>query len=238
MSSKIRAEVYPNSPLVEVVFEIRFQGEPIVECKRDIFFNFVRKDYSQVLVPQIKENEFVALQPYRFENTDKSAGIMLAINRFSYYSRKYPGFALFKKEVLKLTGKFKKSFPRINDLTRIGFRYVNIIPFTREEGAVPVDKFLNLKLQLPSIISEKYNNLSIGFVAKTDRGTITTRIETLAVTGKGGEAILLDIDCAKEGSLSINSIEKYLDESHSYGRQLFEDIITESYRMFLRGENI
>lgn len=238
MAIKIRAEVYPNSPLREVIFEIRFQGEPIVECKRDIFFDFVRKDYSQVLVPQIKEREFVALQPYRFENADKSAGIMLAINRFSYYSRKYPGFTLFKKEVLKLTGKFKKSFPKINDLTRIGFRYVNIIPFTREEGTVPVDKFLNLKMQLPSMLSERYNNLSIGFVAKTDGGTIMTRMETLTATDQSGEAILLDIDCAKEGSLSINSIEKYLDESHSYGRQLFEDIITERYRMFLRGENI
>lgn len=237
MAIKIKAEVYSNSPLVEVVFEMRFQGEPIVECKRDVFFDLVRKDYSQVLVPQIKENEFVALQPYRFENADKSAGIMLAINRFSYYSRKYPGFALFKKEVLNLTDKFKKSFPRINDLTRIGFRYVNIIPFTREEGTVPVDKFLNLKLQLPSMISEKYNNLSVGFVARTNGGIITARLETLTAI-QGGEAILLDIDSAMEKDLSINSTEKYLKNSHSCGRQLFEGLITDNYRKFLNGENI
>jgi hypothetical protein len=36
LPKKISAEIYPNSPLVEVIFEIRFSGEPIVECRRDI----------------------------------------------------------------------------------------------------------------------------------------------------------------------------------------------------------
>lgn len=238
LSSKIKSEVYPNSPLVEVVFEIRFPGEPIVECKRDVFFDFVKKDYPQVLVPQIKENVFVALQPYRFEKADKSAGIMLAINRFSYYDRKYSGFASFEREVLNLTGKFKKSFPKINDLARIGFRYVNIIPFTREEGTIPADKFLNLKLQLPAMVSEKFDNLSIGFVVKAEDKTITTRIETLTAIDQNRESILLDIDCARETDLSIKSIEKHLKDSHKCAKRLFEELITDNYRMFLRGQSI
>ena len=235
MSKNVKSGIYPNSPLVEVVFEIKFRGDPIVECRRDIFFDFVRKDYAKVFVPPTKEGSFVALEPYHFEKEDRSSGIMLAINKFSFYCRKYQGFALFKKEAVRLIDIFKKSYPKINVLNRTGFRYVNIIPFTREEGAVPLDKFLNVKLRLPATIPEKYKNISVGFIAKTNGGSITTRIETLLAADKSGEAILLDIDYAKEEGLSINNVKKYLDESHKYSRQLFEDLITDAYRMYLKG---
>lgn len=238
MPKKITTEIYPNSSLVEVIFEMRFPGEPIVECRRDLFYEFVRDEYSQVLVPQTKEGAFVALEPYRFEKQDNSSGIMLAMNRFSYYSRKYSGFAEFKKEIIKLIGKIKKAYPKINKLNRTGFRYVNVIPFMREAGIVPLDSFLRVELQMPTVIPKRYNNISIGFVAETDGGNITTRIETMPATDKTGEAILLDIDYAKEKNLALANIEKYLKESHDYSRQLFEDIITDNYRMFLRGETL
>ncbi|MBI5233526.1 MAG: TIGR04255 family protein [Deltaproteobacteria bacterium] len=238
MSRKLKFEIYPNSPLVEVIFEIRFPGEPVVECKRDFFFDLVRDEYTNILVPQTKEGGFVALEPYRFENKAGNAGIMLSLNRFAYYCRKYPGFKVFKKEVLTLIKKFRKAYPKINSLNRTGFRYVNIIPFTREEGIVPLDRFFNLKLQVPKAIPEKYSNISVGFISKIKKGSITSRFETLKAANQSGEAILLDLDYAKEETLLIKNIEKYLDESHNLARQLFEDLITDSYRMFLRGETI
>lgn len=238
MPKKIKFEIYPNSPLVEVIFEIRFSGEPAVECRRDVFFDLVRDEFPNILVPQTKEGGFTALEPYRFENKERTAGIMLSLNKCAYYCRKYPGFALFRKEVVKLIKNFRKAYHKINSLNRTGFRYVNIIPFTREEGIVPLDRFFNLKFQTPCVIPEKYVNISLGFIAKTEKGFVTTRIETLKATDQGGEAILLDIDYAKEEGLLINNIEKYMDESHNYARQLFEDLITDSYRMLLRGETI
>lgn len=238
MSKKINSEIYPNSPLVEVIFEIRFLGEPVVECRRDIFFELVRQDYPKVLVPPTKEGSFVALEPYRFEREDSSSGIMLAMNKFSYYSRKYLGFNEFKKEVMKLINKFKKAYPKINKLQRTGFRYVNIIPFAREKGIIPLDNFLKIELQMPTSIPRKYNNISIGFVAETNGGSITTRVETMVAADETGEAILLDIDFAKGKNLSIADVRKYINESHKYARQLFEDLITDNYRMFLRGETL
>lgn len=238
MPKNLKSEIYTNSPLVEVIFEIRFPAEPVVECRRDVFYDYIRKDYSKVFVPPAKDGGYVALEPYRFEKEDHSSGIMLAISKFSYYCRKYPGFDKFKKEVLRLTDIFKKSYPKINTLNRTGFRYVNIIPFTREGGVVPLDKFLNVRLQLPTTIPEKYGNISLGFVAKTNGGSVATRIETLLAADKSGEAILLDIDYAKEEKLLINNLRKYLDESHTYSRQLFEDLITDTYREYLKGESI
>ncbi len=232
MPKKIESEIYPNSPLVEVVFEIRFAGEPVVECRRDIFYEFVRKDYPKVFVPSAN----IALEPYRFEKEDASSGVMLAINKFAYYNRKYQGFKEFKKESLSLVSKFRKAYPKISKLSRTGFRYVNIIPFTRDGGLIPVENFLTVSLKMPGTIPEKYNNISIGFVSESDGGSITTRIETMATADKSGEAMLLDIDYAKEKNLLVTAANKYIDESHKHARQLFEDLITDNYRSFLRGE--
>jgi len=238
LSKIIKSEVYPNSPLVEVVFEIRFPGEPIVECRRDIFYELIRKNYPKVMVPSTKEGSFVALEPYRFEKEDASSGVMLAINKLAYYSRKYQGFKEFRKESLNLVSKFRKAYPQISKLSRTGFRYVNIIPFTREGDLIPVENFLTVSLKVPGTIPEKYNNISIGFVSQSDGGSVTTRIDTMAVSDKSGEAMLLDIDYAKEKKLTITAANKYIDESHKQARQLFEDLITDNYRSFLRGETL
>ena len=103
---------------------------------------------------------------------------------------------------------------------------------------MPLDRFLNIRFQMPITITGKYSNISLGFIAKANKGSITARIETLKATDQSGEAILLDLDYAKEEGLSMKNINKYLDESHNYSRQIFEDLITDSYRMFLRGETI
>ncbi len=237
MPKKIKSVIYPNSPLVEVVFELRFSGHPVVECRRDIFFDYIQKDYPKIYVPRIKEKSFVALEPYNFEKEDRSSGIILSINRFSFFCRKYNGFKEFEKEFLRLISFFKKSYPKIGTLNRVGFRYINMIPFVREDGVVPIERFLNVKLQTPTIIPDKFNNISIGFISKINEGTITTRIENLK-EGNNREVILLDIDYAKEGKFSIINIKKLLNESHKSSRLLFEELITDSYRMFLKGETI
>ena len=95
-----------------------------------------------------------------------------------------------------------------------------------------------MKIQALSSIPDKYDKISIGFISKRSTGSVTTRVESMSAAEKSAEAILLDIDYAKEKNLSISNYRKYLDESHRNARQLFEDLITEGYRMYLRGEVI
>ncbi|MCK5244887.1 MAG: TIGR04255 family protein, partial [Desulfobacterales bacterium] len=45
-------EVYPNSPLVEVVCEVRFPGELAIECRRDEFYEKIRDRYPTILFPK------------------------------------------------------------------------------------------------------------------------------------------------------------------------------------------
>ncbi len=232
-----KQEIYPNSPLVEVVFEIRFSGEPMIECRRHELYASVRNNYPKVLVPQVQAEGFPALAPYRFERSDGAAGIMLAIDKFSYYARKYPGYIEFKREFLELASIFNILFP-LEKLKRVGWRYVNVIPFTRESGSIPLKRFLNFGLYLGKETSDKYENLSVTLISKTNDCSITTRLESMISSDTSREALLLDFDCAKEKELSFSKTETYIEETHQVARNLFEELITDNYRKYLRDEVI
>lgn len=233
----ISDEIYPNAPLVEAVFEIRFPGEPAVECRRDQFFERVRSDYPTVLVPKVQAGQAPALGPYHFKRPDGQASVMSAINRFAFSAKKYEGFRLFKEETLRLLQIFAETF-KIGKLNRTGLRYINVIPFVREGDVFPLANYLNVSVKLPLAFPEKSKYLSVSFVAQTGIGSVTTRIEPLLAEDGSHEAILLDFDYAMETDLHIRDIERYLDESHRHTKDMFEQVITDSYRQYLKGETV
>ncbi|MBE3093189.1 MAG: TIGR04255 family protein [Actinobacteria bacterium] len=233
MNSK--KEIYENAPLAETVFEIRFPGEPVVECGRDKFYEQIRDAYSKVLVPRSVEGKAMAFEPYKFEREDGTYGAMLSINKFAIYCKKYEGFDLFKKETMRMVDIFRKLY-KVKKLTRTGLRYINIIPFTREGEIIPLQNYLNIKVGLPESISTDFANLNLIFVSKTDGGSITTRIEPAISQDRSHEVIILDFDYAKEKDLSFDSISQYLNESHQHAKYLFEKLITDGYKKVMKGE--
>jgi len=48
----------------------------------------------------------------------------------------------------------------------------------------------------------------------------------------------LDFDYAQEGDLYFTKIDKYLEESHTNTKHLFEQLITDNYKKVIRGEVI
>lgn len=233
MSNKNK--IYKNAPLVETVFEIRFPGEPAVECGRDKFYEQIRDTYSKVLVPRLVEGKAMAVEPYQFECEDGTYGVMLSINKLAIYCKKYEGFDLFKKETMRLVDIFGKLY-KVKKLTRTGLRYINIIPFTREGEIIPLQNYFNIKISLPESISTDFANLNLIFVSKTDSGSITTRIEPAISYDRSHEVIILDFDYAKEKDLNFNSISQYLNESHQHTKYLFEELITDGYKKVMKGE--
>jgi len=230
-------EVYPNSPLIEVVFEIRFPPELAVEGRRHEFWEKVRDVYPSLLVPTGSPGQLLSLIPYRFEQEDNQAGIMMAINRFSLYVRKYEGFRKFKEEFLRMHRLFGETFS-LDRVTRIGLRYINLIPFGREDGLIPLNRFLTLGFQWPPVIPERFKNLSLTFISRIDGGTITTKLEPV-VRDDGREALLLDFDYSKEREgLVFTQVDTYMDEARAFIRQLFEALITDEYRQYLKGDTL
>jgi uncharacterized protein (TIGR04255 family) len=231
-------EIYPNAPLVEAIFEIRFPGEPAVECRRDEFFELIRSQYGVVFVPKIKSGQSPALEVYHFKSEDGRTSVMTAINRFSFSTKKYEGYRWFRDEALRLIRLFSEKF-KIVKLNRTGLRYLNVIPFVRgKEGTSPLRNFLNVDISLPPALSKDFRDVDLAFTSKTPGGSITTNIGPLMSNDGTQESILLDFDFAKENDLHIRNIEQYLDESHQRTKEMFEQIITEEYRKYVKGEGI
>jgi len=226
---------YKNSPLVETVFEIRFPGEPAVECNRDRFYKKVKDVYFSVLVPRSHEGMAMPLEPYRFEHQDGAGGVMLSLNKMAVYCKKYEGFRAFKKETMRLLTIFGEMY-KVKRLNRTGLRYINIIPYSREKGIIPLNKYLNIDVEFPKAIPPDFLNLNAVFVSKAGAGSITTRIGSAISTDGTKEAFILDFDYAREGELDFNLVEKYLAQSHRHTKRLFENLITEDYKRVMRGE--
>ena len=228
---------YSNAPLVETVFEIKFSGEPAIECHRDKFYEKIKDKYFKILVPTITEGKAIALEPYKFVCEDDFFGIMLSINKLAVFCKKYEGFNLFKEETLRIFSIFRELF-KIKKIIRTGLRYINIIPFTRENNIIPLENYLNIRINLPKSIPTDFKNLKIIFISQTKGGSITTRIEPAISRDQTKEAIILDFDYAKEGTLNFDSIKNYLNESHLHTKHLFEELITDRYRQVMLGEMI
>ena len=231
------SEIYPNSSLVEVVCEIRFSAELAIECKRNEFFDKIRDTYPNILLPQSIGIQTNPVTAYRFENESQNAGITLALNRFSFYEKDYLGHKKFIKEFTRLANTLIETYP-LRDLQRLGWRYINIIPFSREDGIVPLNRFVAAGIKVPEGISDQFENLGIVFVSKVEGGAITTRIESILRSNDQQEALLLDFDFAMTEKLQPSKIETYAKRAHKQTRALFESLITDEYKQYLREETI
>jgi uncharacterized protein (TIGR04255 family) len=234
-SRSTESEVYVNSPLVETIFEIQFPGEPAVECRRDRFYALIRAEFPRVAVPNALPGQAVALQPYHYQSADGQESVMVAINRFAYATRKYPGFAKFAPRALDLAARFCRMY-ELTRLNRTGLRYVNLIPFLRESGVLPWKRHFTVNLTLPATSVEDFVNVGLMFESRCKAGTITTRIAVANLPDK--EAFVLDFDFAKMGTLLAGSLGKYMNESHDHTKRIFGGLIADEYKAVMRGELI
>ncbi len=202
-----------------------------IESHRDKFHDKIKNLFPEVVIPNSN------VEPYRFEKIDRSWSLLLSPILIAVSCKKYEGFQSFKKEALRLLAFFAETF-KVEYIVRSGLRYVNIIPFTRESGMIPLKTFLNIEINLPKVIPPAFKAASLIFVSQLEKGSITTRIEPVISQDQGQEALILDFDYSKEKDLNYKNLDEYLEESHKHTKALFEGLITENYRKIMRGEVI
>jgi uncharacterized protein (TIGR04255 family) len=232
--------IYPNAPLTEVACEVRFPGDVSVECKRDVFWEKIRSAYPVVKVPLAQPNTAPAIQHYRFENNEGTRSVAVAINSLAFSERKYTTHRPFLVEFDRLHGLFAKSYPKLKRANRIGWRYVNAIPFVREQRVAPVAQIFRAKLGIADSLPERFRNLQLTFeVEDADGGVAVVKLFTAHDQREEvKEAFLLDLDYAYEGDLAFKDAPQILRRAHTRTRRVFEDLITDGYRAHLRGESI
>jgi uncharacterized protein (TIGR04255 family) len=128
----------------------------------------------------------------------------------------------------------------VDKLNRLGWRYVNVIPFQRERGVIPLRQFLAVELSFPEPLSDKLRTIDAKLQIETPSGL--ARIHLASIDHKerpGVEALLLDLDTSTERpDLRIANCINEIEVLRKEGRRLFEDMITDDYRTYLRGETL
>lgn len=230
-------EKYPNQPLVEVACEIRFFGEPSIETKRDVFYEAIRDRYPLIYVPPTSTDVHPALQHYKFRNEDNSSGVSLALNSFSYFQKDYMGYDEYIKEALQLFELANNIF-KIQKFSRLGWRYINAIPFVRENDNVPINRFFNNPPGFFAVQPTDFLDIDFRFTTRCDGGTVAVLLGS-NVNDKGDEAFIFDIDVSKgqiNDCLNLQQIEEIFGKLHCIGRNYFESAISNEYRRYLKGE--
>lgn len=141
-------EVFPNSPLIEVAFEVRFPNlfyinQKIGEFQLDIIDDFPKS--SQVFTQPFilgEKNEVIsdkdnvnAIPSWRFENETGKTKIMVYSNKLNIISKEYksynhPSNKNFRNLVTKILSIFAKTVP-IKKFSRLGIRYIDHCPLER-----------------------------------------------------------------------------------------------------------
>ena len=194
-------------------------------------------NYPSLLVPHFQPDKPHSLQPYVFSKKNNKRGIQLALNSLSYYEKDYGGHKDFISEFSEIIAKFKKTFA-ISSINRLGWRYINVIPFIREDHLIPLSRFLNLGINSPLGEQKAFENFTLLFTSNVENGSIATKIEPVLDQKSNSEAILLDFDFFMTSNLNVDVIMSKVEIAHKETRNFFENLITKEYRQYLKGEEI
>lgn len=242
LSSKTPKEIkYPNQPLTEVDCEVRFYGEPVIEARRHEFFEEVRDQYPLVYVPPYKDGVHTALQHFRFEKEDLSAGVSLALNSFGYFQRDYQGATQYKKEVARLF-EIANSIFSIKNYSRLGWRYINTMPFVREDSLIPLSRFFNGPPSFFAIDSYSYERIDFKATTRFEDVSVSVKLESDTGLGDKNEVLYFDIDVYRSDLKAIgftaDEVPKMIDKLHCVARNYFDSSITDEYVEYLKDDAI
>jgi uncharacterized protein (TIGR04255 family) len=232
-------EVFKNAPLRSTIFQLRFAGETAIETARPRIQEAVRAELPKLYVPKVIPDVPLALQPYVFRSADETEAMEIALNTMSYTTTHYEGYANFKARALHFVGHFREAVPQVEELNRVGLRYVNHIRFLREtkQSAIPLNDFLNVHLGLPTGIPASLTEINTVFGVDMGEGKLRVAIRHERDDDSlRDERLVLDFDFAQGPGLEIDKIEEYLERAHAHTKQIFVDLISERYLPVIRGE--
>ena len=222
-------KIYPNSPLVEIVFEIRYPADLSIKCNIDKYANRIRSKF-----PIIIAHPELSAHLYEFSNNNpKTETVKVGVDRFSYHTSEYQGgFESFEKKALQLVNEFIEVY-KIGSLIRTGLRYINHIPIVKVDGCIPLERYLNFGYKLPvtGSVPDRYELLHTILVVKVGKGNLRIIIEYRENPDLvNSEILVVDFDYFLMGQLESSDVSRFIQQSHGHTKKIFEDLITDDYR--------
>ena len=232
------SEQYAHSPLRDVSFEIRFAGRLAVNALRHELQEELRPEFPELHVPVIQPGNAPELTPVQLKSEGGAETLGFAINRVYYITNAYCGFSAFQRRALEVVTKAGRKFG-VSALNRVGLRYVNQIPFAREDGLVPLDRFFTLQIAEPAFLRSRPEHVQYAAVVAFDSGKLRWRLQNqeIAVAGGKQEALELDFDFYLENQpLELSKLGDYIETAHDRTKEVFESLLADPYRQVMKGD--
>jgi uncharacterized protein (TIGR04255 family) len=233
----------PNSPLAEVVFEIRFPGHFSVLAGLGRFQDSISSEFGSLFVPRLEAGEPIALKPFRWTSADGLHSVHAALHLFSFTSKKYTVFDEFKSHAHGYLTRFFAVY-RPPKLTRLGLRYINLLPLDRaHQRSDALHPWLNLGLSVPSVLQTKVDDLQCSALLSFQSGMLRVTLGT-AVPNRPQEkdshspreTFALDFDFFRAGVIPVDSIDEFLDSGHQIIEDAFFSLIKADALQTLEGK--
>lgn len=225
--------IYPNAPLKEVDFEIRFDGDIEIFSKMNLMQKAFKKSFPQLFVPIVNgAGQPYDLEPYNFRSANDQKGILVSINRFGFYTREYSGFSNYREELKNNLDVFFSIIDTIEKFNRIGLRYNNFIPYNTNKDTIPLYDKLKIQFENKTFPSEIID-ANLNYCFKLNDAYLSMMIKPNQIYNQN--LLELDFDYWSTGQVENNQIYSFIDHGHEFIRNVFLNLVTDDFKIYMKG---
>jgi uncharacterized protein (TIGR04255 family) len=209
------AEQFPNAPLREASFEVRFAPRLRITSEIWRMQDALAPEYPTFgTEPTLTPTGLV--QGHYFQTQDGENKVVASQSNFGLIKKRYPGFSKFLEEALSYTNRFCAIY-EIPAFTRVGMRYNNqfLLP-----GAdrMRIAQWVNPFLDLTRVDLAKTTQFAVELRSAFDDHGVTART---ALLNDPASAYVLDVDCYVERQCALSELASLLPKFHDTAKKIF-----------------
>lgn len=211
ITTNLLEKVFPNAPLKEVAYEIRFA--PLLRVQRDLadFQGKIVSSYPTYTTESVMLDTD-QVQGWRFTSDDRGRTVRVTERSFGFITNRYVSFEKYVSELLRLQETFTGIFD-IQAVKRVGLRYINNIAVELREGEASLLEYVNPVIDVARVTVGEITRFACEIQLKKKIGFLTIRTGLIGVPRGGSQKLqdqviyILDLDFHSEGTLSLPTNE-------------------------------
>jgi uncharacterized protein (TIGR04255 family) len=231
MEQAIIDEVFPNHPLREVAFEIRFPMNlrilpEIYRFQEELGSEYTLYGREESVAP----NSLIVVN-FVFHNQNTGLQVKVWEDKLAIITSKYENFEAFSKEVATRSQSFCLLY-KIERLDRIGLRYVNNLMLPEGDDIRTLVKYVKPYFNLPP--SDAVQPLQFRTETLAQRKNCSIGIRSGYIPASQNNIYLLDLDAFVDSQQSPKNLLPVLHNLHDQVQIEFLSHITDSYIEIMR----
>ncbi len=228
---------YPNQQLKSVSLETYFPGRLGLFSALGQIQAQVEERLPNLFVPNVKEGEASALRPFQMRDSAGHRSLAVAVNQASFLSFKYPGYEAFAAEAVPVLqgalGVLEK--PRLN---RVVYRYENELGLSREDSGIEMAAAAFPGIAVPVLANGALSGPLLRVNATYEHawqrdGLGGSRGFHARVEEAPGMPVFRVTVFASVEDCNCDVLRVAADAAHAVSVELFEALISESFRKFI-----